>query len=45
MQENIHTVKILDLRIIQDVSEIFIVTNYVPNNLKKVLSHDNLGLT
>ena len=38
MPENIHTVKILDLIVNDDLTEIFIVMNYVSNDLQNLFS-------
>ena len=45
MDENLHTVKILDLYFSDDLSEIFIVMNYYPYNLKEILYQDDFCLT
>ena len=43
MKENVHTVKILDLIVSEDMKSIFIVMNYISSDLKKVLSQDDTG--
>ena len=45
MKENVHTVKILDLIVSEDMTDIFIVMNHVSSDLKKVLSQENIGFT
>ena len=37
MTENVHTVKILDLIVSEGMTDIFIVMNYVKNDLSSVL--------
>ena len=39
MTENVHTVKILDLIVSDSMTDIFMVMNYVENDLSSVLSH------
>ena len=38
MEDNQHTVKILDFIMIDDKKEVFIIMNYFPSNLQRVLS-------
>ena len=38
MEENVHTVKILDLIISDDMVNIFIVMNFIESDLKKLMS-------
>lgn len=45
MKENVHTVKILDLIVSDDYSDVFIVMNYVDNDLKSVLKNTSKGLS
>lgn len=45
MKENVHTVKILDLIVSEDMTHIFIVMNHLESDLKKVLSQDVIGFT
>ena len=47
MEDNLHTVKILDLIVTEDMSSIFIVMTYMPSDLKNILSldTDQAGLT
>lgn len=43
MKENLHTVRILDLICSENLTDIFIVMNFMRNDLKKVLQQDNTG--
>ena len=45
MKENVHTVKMLDLIVSENCSNIFIVMNYVQNDLKNALKQNKNGLT
>ena len=45
MKENVHTSKILDLIVSDDFSNVFIVMNYVNNDLKSVLKNTHEGLS
>lgn len=45
MKENVHTVKILDLIVSEDMTNIFIVMNYMCSDLKKVLGKQDIGFT
>ena len=45
MKENVHTVKILDLIVSENMTDIFIVMTYMCSDLKKALSKDNIGFT
>lgn len=47
MEENLHTVKIIDLVIPVNINGIFIVMTYFPNDLNKILAldKDNTGFT
>ena len=45
MTENMHTVKILDVIVSNDLSDIFIVMTYVCGDLKKALNQAHIGLT
>lgn len=45
MKENVHTVKMLDLIVSENMADIFIVMNYVENDLKYVLKTYENGLT
>ena len=45
MKENVHTVKILDLIVSEDMHDIFIVMNYFCSDLKRVLVQDGIGFT
>ena len=44
MEENIHTTKMLDLIVSEDYADIFIVMNYVQNDLKHILRYTKEGL-
>ena len=44
MTENVHTVKILDLYVSDSMTEIFIVMNYVPTDLSRVLNQEDTGM-
>lgn len=45
MKENVHTVKMLDLIVSENMTDIFIVMNYVENDLKYILRTYENGLT
>lgn len=45
MKENVHTVKVLDAFVTEDVSDIFIVMNYVCSDLQKVMKQGQIGFT
>lgn len=45
MKENVHTTKILDIIVSDDCSNIFIVMNYISNDLKHVLKSNQDGLS
>ena len=44
MYANHHTVKILDAIVTDDLSDIFIVMNYVCSDLAKVLKQEKTGI-
>ena len=44
MKTNVHTVKMLDLIVSEDCKDIFIVMNYIQNDLKHAIKN-NSGLT
>ena len=44
MTENVHTVKILDLIVSDSMTDIFIVMNYVKNDLSCVLGQKDLEM-
>lgn len=45
MKENVHTVKIVDLIVTEELRDLFIVMNYVCSDLKNVLRQDQIGLS
>ena len=45
MDENVYTVKLRDVVVSADLRSIFIVTNYVPSNLKNLLQSKKNDLT
>lgn len=45
MKENLHTIKLIDVIVSEDLSNIFLVTNYVCSDLKIVLKQENVCIS
>lgn len=45
MRENLHTVQLIDLLASPDMSDIFIVMEYVSNDLRQLVGQDQIGFT